>query len=399
MTTHSGLPSPRDPRLDALRGLALVTIFIDHVPGNFWENYTSHNFGLSDAAEGFVLISGISAALAYGQWFQPGTARAWRQILIGVGHVWHRVWTIYLVQILITVLTLGAILAVARWFGDAQLRHINKMDIFLVDPGGAMLRMPLLIQQLDYVDILPMYLVLLFWTPLALWLAWRAGWLLFGLSVLLWWVTNTYQLNLPNHPNPEGWFFNPLAWQLIFVIGLLIGTATRQGRRLAPAHPVLLMIAGAVLILGLAWLQVPVVGDYMWGVLWQAQQDGTPAYLTSFEKTYLPLPRLVHVLALAYLLSYFPVMRRICGSVFMAPFALLGRQGLLVFAAGSVICVGLQTVRQRTGVNFALDSVMLACGLAVLFALAAARQYWPKANEAGGKKPVGRGLALLNRQV
>jgi hypothetical protein len=152
------------------------------------------------------------------------------------------------------------------------------------------------------------------------------------------------------------------------------------------------------LILGLAWLQVPVVGDYMWGLLWQAQQDGAPAYLTGFEKTYLPLPRLVHVLALAYLLSYFPVVRRICGSVFMAPFALLGRQGLLVFAAGSVICVGLQTVRQRTGVDFALDSAMLACGLAVLFALAAARQYWPKANEPRGKKPVDRGLARLNRQ-
>ena len=172
-------------------------------PAIFWENYTSHNFGISDAAEGFVLISGISAALAYGQWFQPGIDRPMRQMLLGVGHIWRRVWTIYLVHILITVLTLGVSLAVARWFGDAQLRHINKMDIFLVDPGGAMLRIPLLIQQLDYVDIQPMYLILLFCTPLALWLAGRAGWLLFGLSVLLWWVTNTYQLNLPNHPNPK----------------------------------------------------------------------------------------------------------------------------------------------------------------------------------------------------
>ena len=38
-----------------------------------------------------------------------------------------------------------------------------------------MLRIPLLIQQLNYVDILPMYLILLFCTPLALWLAPRAG--------------------------------------------------------------------------------------------------------------------------------------------------------------------------------------------------------------------------------
>lgn len=392
----STLPGPRDPRLDVLRGLALVMIFIDHVPGNFWENYTSRNFGLSDAAEGFVLISGISAALAYGQWFQPRAGL--RQMLIGLGHVWHRVWTIYLVQILATVLTLAVILAVSRWFQDPQLRHINQMDAFLADPGGAMLRIPLLLQQLNYVDILPMYLVLLFWTPLALRLAWRAGGLLFGLSVLLWWVTTRYQINLPNHPDPAGWYFNPLAWQLIFVIGLLIGTATRQGHRLVPAHPLLLILAGAVLMVGLGWMQVPPFGDYMYGLLWQAQQDGAPDYLTSLEKTYLPLPRLGHALALAYVLAYFPVIRRVCGSVLMAPFALLGRQGLLVFAAGSVICVGLQTIRQRTGDNFSLDGAMLVSGLAVLFALAAARQYWPKAvGQNAPKAATDRGLARLNR--
>ncbi len=388
---------PRDPRLDVLRGLALVMIFINHVPGNFWENYTSRNFGLSDAAEGFVLIAGISAALAYGHWFQPGTESPWRQMLIGLGHVWGRVWTIYLVQILATILTLGAILAVSRWFGDPQLVHINKMDSFLVDPGGAMLRIPLLIQQLDYVDILPMYLVLLFWTPLGLWLAWRSPWLLFILAVGLWWAANTYRLNLPNHPNPAGWFFNPLAWQLLFVIGLLAGLAMRQGRSLVPKHPALLIPALAGLIGGLVWLQVPVFGDYMYDLFWQAQQNGIPEYMTSFEKTYLPLPRLGHVLLLAYVLSYFEIVRRICASGIMAPLALLGQQGLLVFAAGSVICVGLQTIRQRTGQDLALDSAMLAAGLAVLFALAATKQYWPKVQKDPNAKRY-RGLALMARK-
>ena len=395
MTHQAGLAMPRDPRIDVLRGLALLMIFINHVPGNFWENYTSRNFGLSDAAEGFVLISGISAALAYGQWFAPGAGM--RQAMVGLGHVWHRVWTIYLVQILATVLTLATILAVARWFDDPQLRHINKMDSFLVDPGGAMQRIPLLLQQLDYVDILPMYLVLLFWTPLALWLAWRAGWLLLGLSALLWWAANTWQLNLPNHPNPAGWYFNPLAWQLNFVIGLLIGTAARQGRRAVPANALLLVIAGAVLILGVGWMQIGFIGDYMWGLIGQAQQDGAPAWLIGFEKTYLPLPRLIHVLALAYVLSYFSIVRRVCGMAILAPFALLGRQGLLVFAAGSVICVGLQTVRQRTGDNFALDCAMLGAGLAVLFALAAVKQYWPKSRKSGPTKRQDRGLARLSQ--
>lgn len=72
------LPKFRDPRLDVLRGMALVMIFINHVPGNFWEDWTSRNFGFSDAAEGFVLMAGISAGLAYSTGFRvrwPG--RAW----------------------------------------------------------------------------------------------------------------------------------------------------------------------------------------------------------------------------------------------------------------------------------------------------------------------------------
>jgi len=54
------------------RALALLTIYIDHVPGTVFETLTYKNFGFSDAAEAFVLISGMSVALAYGSKFQTG---------------------------------------------------------------------------------------------------------------------------------------------------------------------------------------------------------------------------------------------------------------------------------------------------------------------------------------
>ena len=66
----------RDTRIDVLRALALLTIYIDHVPGTLFEHLTYKNFGFSDAAEAFVLISGISVALAYGMKFQPGSRLA-----------------------------------------------------------------------------------------------------------------------------------------------------------------------------------------------------------------------------------------------------------------------------------------------------------------------------------
>ena len=55
----------RDHRIDWLRGIALVSIFINHMPGNRLENWTTRNFGFSDAAELFVLLAGMAAAFAF----------------------------------------------------------------------------------------------------------------------------------------------------------------------------------------------------------------------------------------------------------------------------------------------------------------------------------------------
>ena len=49
--------SARDPRIDLFRGLALVMIFINHVPGNPYEALTIRNLGFADAAEAFFLMS------------------------------------------------------------------------------------------------------------------------------------------------------------------------------------------------------------------------------------------------------------------------------------------------------------------------------------------------------
>lgn len=95
MPDHPPRVAGRDKRLDFFRGLALVMIFINHVPGTVWENFTSRNFGFSDAAEGFVLMSGIAAGLAYSKGFWTPTWAAARKI-------WRRAWTLYLVHLLTT---------------------------------------------------------------------------------------------------------------------------------------------------------------------------------------------------------------------------------------------------------------------------------------------------------
>ena len=57
--------SSRDLRLDFFRGLALVFIFVDHIPNNLLAYFTLANIVFSDAAEIFVFLSGYTAALVF----------------------------------------------------------------------------------------------------------------------------------------------------------------------------------------------------------------------------------------------------------------------------------------------------------------------------------------------
>jgi hypothetical protein len=364
----------RDPRLDVFRGICLVMIFINHVPGNVFEKFTSRNFGFSDAAEGFVLMSGIAAGLAYSADFQAST-RLWQ----GLGRVWKRVWTLYQVHILTTVAALAAAAAVAKFLGNSEILFENNMTSLWRDPLGTLIGIPLLGHQFGYVNILPLYLVLLFCAPLLLWLAWRWPMQLWAGSVALWFVAGWFRLGLPNYPNGGTWFFNPLTWQVIFVTGLLIGVAMKDNRRLVAVRPWMQVVTGAIVVFACAAAMISPVSKAMGQSFWWLKETfDLPWNLLAFDKTFLSGPRLIHILALAYVLSTFPAIRRVCAHRFAAPFELLGRQALPVFALGSVLCIGLQGVRHIVPHGVVLDTLFIGGGLALQFALAAARQYWPK---------------------
>ena len=360
--------SRRDPRLDVFRGLALVMIFINHIPGTVFENYTSRNFGFSDAAEGFVLMSGIAAGIAYG----PGMARA--PILPTVLRIGHRIWTLYLVHIMVTIAVIGVVAAGARWFDVVGLLSQNNFAPIFNDPLGVMIGIPLMGHQLGYVNILPMYAVLLAGAPAMLWAAHRWPYLLLAASVAFWALTGQFRLNLPNYPNPGGWFFNPLAWQLIFVIGLVTGLFLRAGRRLVPVWRWLQLLAAAYLILALVWTKSPDFAAAMNHRMWQLSEAGAPFYISAFDKTFLTLPRLLHILAITYLISSLPVFRRAAGSALAAPLALLGRQALPVFALGTILSLTCQVIKGANAPSGWLDVGVIGGGICLQLALAWARE-------------------------
>lgn len=360
-------PRGRDLRIDVLRGLALVMIFVNHVPGTVFENFTSRNFGFSDAAEGFVMISGISAGLAFGRGFVA------RPYWPGVQRAWGRAWQLYLVHLLLSLWTLWVVAATLRFGGAPELLGRDQFEFLVRDPIGVFLGLPALTHQFGYVNILPLYAVLMLAAPLAIWAGLRWPGRVLAVSVALWVLAGLTQVNLPLTTMPGGWFLNPLSWQLIFVVGLLIGLRLRHGKRFVPVRRWALVLAGGYLLLSLVWLQWPALMKAGNAALGDLANLGVPSLFRDFNKTFETLPRLLHILALSYVLSALPGLRDMCASRALAPLALMGRHALPVFALGTVLAFGARALRELAPVpSVALDAALLALGLVLLMGLAGA---------------------------
>jgi hypothetical protein len=362
---------PRDPRIDAFRGLALVMIFIDHVPGNPYEHWTLRNWGFSDAAEGFFIMSGIAAGIAYSARFER---RQEAGLWPAVAPLWSRAWTLYLVQILLTVATIAIFAAAAAHFAMPELLTKHNLRGVFETPESVLIALPLLGHQIGYVNILPSYIVLMLAAPFAILLGLRRPWLLLALSAALWLVAGLWKLNIPNFPGNGGWFLNPLTWQVIFVLGLVIGMRHRKGRRLVPVSRGLFFTALGFLLLVLAWKEIPAFGKFMNYQMWRLGNAGLPYTFVTHNKTFLAVPRLLHVLALAYVLSCLPWVLRACASRVAAPLRLMGQHGLLVFALGSVLSMACQAVMDGRGDPPMLGLLLPPLGLALLYAAAVLAQ-------------------------
>lgn len=362
--TLPGAPGGRDDRLDMFRGLALVMIFINHVPGTVYETLTNRNFGFSDAAEAFVFMSGLAAGLAYSNRFRTGNLWA------ATTKVWARARQLYFVHIVITMLCLAIFAGAANWFGLTEVLTKNNIAALFQKPLSTLVGIPLLSHQLGYLNILPLYMTLLLATPLVIYAGLRKPWLVLVASIALWVVAGQFRFNLPNFPNAGGWFFNPFSWQILFVMGLLSGMAMKVGQRFIPYSPVLFGLAAAVLVFSLLWMKVPPIGKSMNGTLGWLSSLGVPFYFTAFDKTFLSAPRLLHAFALFYVMGSLPIMRKVASAGVVAPLRLMGRQGLAVFATGTVLSMFLQAVRTRREPDLLFDGLLLGGGLLALVALA-----------------------------
>ena len=163
--------------IDFWRGAVLIAILIDHIPGNPLENWTPRNFGLSDSAEAFVFLSGLSVGLIY-------LPRAFKYGLEPVaGGCLKRALKLYGVHIALTVAAL-AVFGAAYWAsGVPDLIQAHGRAFVFGSPGNGLLGLALLSHQLGYFNILPLYIVLMLWAPVAVALALRSPLLALAVSI------------------------------------------------------------------------------------------------------------------------------------------------------------------------------------------------------------------------
>ena len=361
-------PRVRDYRIDLLRGVALVMIYINHIPGTMWEHLTSRNFGFSDGAEGFVLMSGMATGLAYGAVFLRGasTAQALRP--------WRRAFTIWWVHVLVVACIVALFTLTQHNTAVALMAVKRNITPALADPFGFMLPLMTLGHQFAYADILPMYIALMLTAPALLALAVRWPKALMAASLVVWFIAGLFRITVPTWPGSNGWFFNPLSWQVLFVAGMLTGLAMRQGRRWLPIRSWALWLAWSFLAIAALWVQIGAVANWGGHGLWLLHEYAYfPAPFTSFDKGFEYLPRLLHILALAYALSALPILRSIANSPRAAPLILLGQHSLPVFATSTVLAYSAQVIKAMNPPSHLLDAALIIGGLAILYAVAKAR--------------------------
>ena len=314
----------RDLRVDFLRGLALWFIFIDHTPGNLLGLATLRNVAFCDATEAFVLLAGFAAGIAYGRIMER---EGWLQ---AAGRVMGRVGTLYVAHIFLFVVFTAQVGFSAAALDQAAYLDELALDPFTQEPYRALLEALLLRYQPAFLDILPLYIVVLALFAVTLPMIRRPIWMLAGASVL-YVVTRSFELEPPAW-NGQSWSFNPFAWQLLFVIGIWLGRADPVklsqhfpwNRWIALLLVVLLIVAAALL-------------NFFWhgatsGIEMPERLSG---WMASIDKTSLHPARLASVLIMCWLISHLLppgaafLFGRTAGS-----FILMGQHSLPVFCAG-----------------------------------------------------------------
>ncbi|HYD97895.1 MAG TPA: OpgC domain-containing protein [Alphaproteobacteria bacterium] len=376
--------------LDGLRGYFLVFMMINHldfIGGAVIAKFNHAELGYVQDAQGFVFLSGLIVGLYYARLYAKGrSAEAAAKIRRRAGELYR-----YAVAILVSILLIALLMPETRLYWGTRL------GAFYDAPASTALSAMLLVFQPTFMDILPQYILYLLVSPLLIGLVVAGRWRTVAVGSVALWLAVQFGMHLPllealghtvqtvSPDSPLRGHFNPLAWQIVFVGGLLIGAAFSEGRfelrRWFPAErgPVLLA-AGTVLFFalwrfGFDYGVVPAeMGERFWA--YASRGDFGLVYLANF-------------VALAYLVAWLLIagheaanrwvrgIAAILERVFSLPFlVLLGRHSLMVYTFHVFVAYGAKALEWRHGGFTEWEKALVVAVAVASLALPALFQEW-----------------------
>ncbi|MCW2078070.1 UNVERIFIED_ORG: hypothetical protein M2193_000245 [Bradyrhizobium japonicum] len=349
----------RDLRLDLFRGVANWAIFLDHIPDNVVNWITTRNYGFSDAADLFVFISGYTASFVYARMMLE------RGFIVGATRLTKRVWQLYVAHIILFVIYIASISYLALRFGDSDM--INEFNVAgLVDNATETLRQGLFLRFKPLnLDVLPLYIVLMGLFPPVLWFMLRKPDLTMVLSIVLWLAARHYGLNLTAYPAGQ-WYFNPYAWQVLFVFGAWCAMGGARRSMTLINSPITLWLCLGYLLFALVMTMAgrfPAIGGMFPEWLFSAFNPN--------DKTNLAPYRFIHFVVIVILVIRF-VPKDWPGLEWKVfdPLIVCGQQSLAVFCVGVFLSfVGHFELSMSSGSLFAQLFVSIA-GIAIMTTVA-----------------------------
>ncbi len=368
-----GSGSERDLRLDFFRGLALFSIFIDHVPDIAFGAFTIHFTGLFDSAEVFIFISGYTAGLVYGRILQTeGTLSATMRI-------YHRVWQLYVAHVFLFMMFMALVGHMAVALANPLYVEEFRAADFLREPGTTAIMALTLRFQPAFMDILPLYITLLAILPLFMVCLGKWRFAVLGCSFALWFAVQfNSDFNFPTYPGPDKtWFFNPMAWQFLFLFGAYLGWARIAGKDGWLGSRRLFLIAATIAALAFA-IRFNWTLHYFY--------DPIPAFAAKFlwpllSKTDLSALRLINVLCMALVVA--TVVGRSAGFLshkLAWPLVVCGRHSLHIFCLGILLSIIGHLILSEYGAAGAMQAAVALGGMIIMTAVAAFMNWFP-----GGK--------------
>ena len=361
----------RDLRLDACRGLALWFIFIDHIPDNSLAWLTLRNYGFSDTTEVFVFVSGYTCMLAYGGALRE---QGWATI---VTRALRRGWEIYAAFMLLVIAYFVLI-----WLAGGGSRYLDETNtrFFFEDPGTTLIHAVILQYTPVNTDILPTFVLLHLAFPALLWLMIRSAAAALATSFVLYLMVQIFSWHMPAWPSGE-LYFNPLAWQVLFVFGAWYAY---QGRGRLKT----ILQSRALLALAALYLAFSLVITLSWQI--EALKGFIPDVVSNLiypiYKSHLAPVRLLHFLSLALVVVRLtPRHWRGLPKPLITALIRCGENSLAIYCFSVLLSFAGFVILTRISGGFAMQAAVSLAGIALMIAAATVTTWEAKRDRRGPK--------------